>query len=173
MHNSAEHLGACLTALAASTEACDILVVDDGSTDSSASIAAAMGAHVISISRKGPAAARNVGAAAASTDLLLFIDSDVCVKPDTVARIVFAFHSDPELSALFGSYDDEPAKPDFISQYRNLMHHFVHQRSRREAHTFWSGLGAIRRTVFEAHGGFDTTYNRPSIEENGMFRLNA
>jgi hypothetical protein len=45
-----------------------------------------------------------------------------------------------------------------VSQYRNLLHHFVHQHGRREASTFWAGFGAIRRPVFEAVGGFDETY---------------
>jgi hypothetical protein len=66
---------------------------------------------------------------------------------------------------LVGSYDDAPESADFLSQYKNLMHHFVHQRSRREACTFWSGCGAIRREVFLEHGGFDESYERPAIED--------
>jgi len=47
-YNAAEHLEACLTALASSRElGCEIIVVDDGSTDESASIARHAGARVV------------------------------------------------------------------------------------------------------------------------------
>ena len=38
--------------------------------------------------------------------------------------------------------------PGFLSQYRNLLHHYVHQTGHEEASTFWCGCGAIRRAVF-------------------------
>ena len=81
------------------------------------------------------------------------------------------FEADPGLSALFGSYDDTPAAPGIVSQYRNLLHHFVHQQGDfhqgiRPVHTFWTGCGTIRRDVFLAFGGFDPRlYPRPAIED--------
>lgn len=52
------------------------------------------------------------------------------------------------------------------SQFRNLLHHFVHQNGQAEASTFWAGCGAIRRSVFEQIGGFDEKqYPRASIED--------
>jgi hypothetical protein len=45
------------------------------------------------------------------------------------------------------------------------MHCFVHQNGKRKASTFWSGCGAIRRTVFLEHGGFCESYQRPAIED--------
>jgi glycosyltransferase involved in cell wall biosynthesis len=164
--NGASHLLQCLQALQASTVPFQCIVVDDGSTDSSAEIARAAGAEVlVAGDRKGPAIVRNLGAEVARADILLFIDSDVCVQPGTLHRILAAFEADPDMAAIFGSYDDSPSQTDFVSQYRNLMHHFVHQRSRREAQTFWSGFGAIRRQVFRDHGGFDSSFSRPAIED--------
>ena len=72
---------------------------------------------------------------------------------------------DPSLDALIGSYDESPDAVDFLSQYKNLMHCFVHQQGKRRASTFWTGCGAVRRTVFEASGGFDERYTRPRIED--------
>ena len=65
-----------------------------------------------------------------------------------------AFAEDLTLDALIGSYDDDPAERDFLSQYKNLMHCFVHQTGNEQASTFWSGCGAIRRDVSLAHSGF-------------------
>ncbi|MES2125016.1 MAG: glycosyltransferase family 2 protein [Gemmatimonadota bacterium] len=101
-----------------------------------------------------PALARNAGAHDATGDLLVFIDADVTVHPDVFVRIRRAFAADPSLVALFGSYDDTPDAPSVVSRFRNLLHHYVHQQNPGPATTFWAGLGAIRRTAFEAAGGF-------------------
>lgn len=67
---------------------------------------------------------------------------------------------------MIGSYDDSPVSPGFISLYKNLFHHYVHQNSSGESQTFWSGCGAIKRELFLAFGGFDERrYRRPSIED--------
>ena len=68
---------------------------------------------------------------------------------------VRAAFADSSLAAVLGSYDDRPPASGLVARYRNLLHHFVHQRSRREATTFWTGLGAVRRDAFAALGGFD------------------
>ena len=64
-----------------------------------------------------------------------------------------------------GSYDDAPGDQGFFSQYRNLLHHYVHQTGREEASTFWAGCGAVRREAFLEVGGFDELYPVPSIED--------
>jgi len=114
----------------------------------------------------GPAAARNAGARLASGQTLVFVDSDVELQPDALARVRAAFAEDPGLEAIFGSYDDRPAARQTVSQFRNLLHHHVHQRSAGEATTFWAGLGAVRRDAFFAVGGFDEgRYRAPMMED--------
>jgi glycosyltransferase involved in cell wall biosynthesis/tetratricopeptide (TPR) repeat protein len=158
----------CLAAIAASTlPPHEVIVADDGSTDDTVVTAASAGARVIRTDRpgSGPALARNAAAATASGDLLFFCDADVAIRPDTLAHIQQVFAADPGLTALFGSYDDQPGDPGFISQYKNIFHHYVHQHAAGEASTFWSGCGIIRREAFLQYGGFSSRYHRPSIED--------
>jgi len=114
----------------------------------------------------GPAAARTSGARRARGDVIVFVDSDVAVHPDAFERIQTAFAADPTLTALFGSYDDDPRPGGVVSDFRNLLHHHVHQTAAGPASTFWAGLGAVRRDEFIASGGFDErNFPRPSIED--------
>lgn len=116
--------------------------------------------------RSGPAAARNRGAREANGEVLVFVDADIAVHADAFARIREAFAAQDSLVALFGSYDDAPEAPGIVSQFRNLLHHYVHQTSGGTASTFWGGIGAIRRDAFERLGGFDEKrFTVPSIED--------
>jgi GT2 family glycosyltransferase len=113
-----------------------------------------------------PAHARNLGAARARGDVVVFVDADVEVHDDAFARIRRAFANDVHLTAVFGSYDDHPGDPGLVSSFRNLLHHHVHQSSPGPATTFWAGLGAVRREVFIRAGGFDEQrFRRASIED--------
>jgi glycosyltransferase involved in cell wall biosynthesis len=144
----------------------EIIVVADGDTDGSCQVGEEYGVKVLRNSKpQGPAQARNLGAQDAQGDILLFLDADVVIHPDTMRQIEATFRNDPQLTALFGSYDDEPSEDNFLSQYKNLFHHYVHQISREEASTFWSGCGAIRRKVFLELGGFNEAYRKPCIED--------
>ena len=168
VYNGGEYLSRCLDALLASSyQSFEIIVVDDASTDDSTGICREKGVVAFTLLKQtGPAAARNFGAEKATGDVLLFIDSDVVVQRDTIARVASDFMNNPDISAVFGSYDDCPSAPDFLSQFRNLFHHFIHQNSRQDADTFWAGCGAMRREIFCELGGFDESrYSRPSIED--------
>jgi glycosyltransferase involved in cell wall biosynthesis len=186
VHNGADILPRCLEALFHSEgltlpdDSFEVIVVDDCSTDETGKFASKMAGsfpvRMVSTNDSpnsrgsdkphGPAYARNLGAAQANGELLVFIDADVTVHTDTISKIVHIFQENPQVTAVFGSYDDQPAQRDFFSQYKNLVHHFVHQNGKQEAATFWSGCGAIRRKIFLEVGGFDATkYPRPSIED--------
>jgi GT2 family glycosyltransferase len=164
--NCPSQLRACLTALKATTySAYEILVVDDASTDETAAVAEEMGVRCLRREQQaGPAVARNQGAKAASGEYIFFVDADVCVYPETVGRVAAAFVQ-TQAVAVFGSYDKKPTALNLLSQYKNLCHHFVHQQSREEANSFWSGCGAVRRSIFVELGGFDASYSRPCIED--------
>jgi glycosyltransferase involved in cell wall biosynthesis len=175
VRNGGQAFTACLSALAQARAAChglaetELIVVDDGSTDGSPAAARAAGARLLAMPAPGghgPAAARNLGVRAAAGDFVFFVDADVALHADALRRALETFQADPSLEACFGSYDDQPATPNFLSQYKNLLHHYVHQHAHGQASTFWTGCGAMRLSTFLALGGFDEqTYGRPSIED--------
>lgn len=72
---------------------------------------------------------------------------------------------DATIDACFGSYDDMPAADGLVSQYKNLLHHYVHQHGAESAGTFWTACGAIRKTSFIEAGGFCEDYKTPSMED--------
>lgn len=111
----------------------------------------------------GAGAARNAGARQVTSDLLAFVDADIVVHADVFRRMRAVFEAEPELDAIFGSYDASPTAHGQVSTFRNLLHHHVHQASAGPASTFWTGIGAIRRDVFLEHDGFDEAM--PAIED--------
>ncbi|MEO8634258.1 MAG: glycosyltransferase [Gemmatimonadales bacterium] len=146
----------------------ELIVVDDGSTDDTVGVASQWADMIVRLPAPahGPAYARNRGAEVASGDVLVFIDADVVVHPDTLRRLAWSFASDQQLAAVFGSYDDRPPAQGLASRYRNLLHHYHHQQNPGPAETFWAGCGAIRADAFQAVGRFDEWhYSRPSIED--------
>jgi GT2 family glycosyltransferase len=166
----------CLASLSTSLLApTEVIVVVDGNDPQSYETAVSFGAEVLQLeSNQGPAVARNQGAAMAKGDILFFMDADVTIHPDTLAKIAQVFHQDSTLAALIGSYDDQPGAVNFLSQYKNLFHHYNHQIGCEEASTFWGACGAIKRDIFEKMGGFDESYRHPSIEDIELgYRLKA
>ncbi len=102
------------------------------------------------------------------------MDADVTIVPDTINQVRLLFEKDASLAALIGSYDDAPGASNFLSQYKNLFHHYTHQNANEDAFTFWGACGAIRRDIFLTMGGFDESYRRPCVEDIELgYRLKA
>jgi len=167
VYNDPKGLEKCLEAVTCSNfENFECLVVDDNSSDDTTSVAKQFPVKVIELcENNGPAHARNCGAKASSADILLFVDSDVLIFPDTISKIVQAFQEQKDVAAIIGSYDDEPHERSVISEFKNLFHHYVHQKSSELASTFWAGCGAIQKKVFMEAGGFGESFKRPAIED--------
>jgi GT2 family glycosyltransferase len=177
-YNAEATLPECLKALRAAMQPQDELIVfDDGSTDSTRSIAEAAGARIVSNSGlpRGPGHGRNMAAKSAEEHYLMFIDADVIVHPGAIDKLMEEIDTTGAVGA-FGSYDDHPRSKRLPALYANLRHHFVHQAGSREATTFWTGIGLMKVDVFRDFGGYDEVlFAHPSIEdvELGMRLINA
>ena len=171
-YNAENTLPACLEGLRAQTRPPDeVVVVDDGSTDCTAEVAARYRVKVVRQANQGPAAARNAGAQHACGDLLLFTDADCQPWPGWVERLAQPF-DDPTIAGAKGVYG---------SQQRSLVARFVQQeyesKYQRMARLRFIDFidtysAAYRREVFLANGGFDTAFTAPSVEDQEFsFRL--
>src|SRR5205085_6576056 len=110
-------------------------------------------------------AARNRGAEASRGEVLLFIDADVVLAPGGLRRVLDRM-ARADVGAVIGSYDADPDEVSIVSRFKNLAHHYFHQRSQTEATTFWGACGAVKREHFFAAGEFDEKrFKLPSIED--------
>lgn len=154
-HNEEHELPASLTALRnaaeASQQTCELIVVDDASSDRTAAIAREFGARVVTINRRQIAAARNAGAHAARGEILFFVDADTHIAPGHVTGALAALAQG--CTGGGARVDMEGRLPLFT---RVLVRAFC-------IVYFGTGFGAgaflfARRTAFEEAGGFDEQY---------------
>ena len=165
-HNCLAHLEQCVSALHPLPRHTELVIAADGAIENCRPLAERYGARVVAIAGPlGPAAARNAAAATCTSDVLIFVDADVVVPSAALHAMVREFAVHPDIAGVFGTYDEHPRESNFFSQYKNLMHAYVHLASQREARTFWAGFGGIRAAIFRAMGGFDERFTRPSIED--------
>jgi glycosyltransferase involved in cell wall biosynthesis len=155
VYNGAAFLAAALRSVLAqqSCRITAIIVVDDGSTDSSAAIAVAYPApvRVIRQAHAGAAAARNRGLAAATEDFVGFLDADDLLPPRSIAARVAVLRADPSLDAATGLITQ------FISQDLDAAAAARFPVSDRPLRGPTPGTILFRRRAFERIGGFDTS----------------
>jgi lipopolysaccharide/colanic/teichoic acid biosynthesis glycosyltransferase/GT2 family glycosyltransferase len=173
-HNAAQTIEECIEALLKQSvpqKRYEIIVVDDGSSDDTATLARSYGVRVLTQPHRGPGAARNVGAGQATGEILLFTDADCAPTRTWIEEMTRPF-ADPEVVGVKGTY---------LTRQRELVARFVQieyedkydRMARQERIDFVDTYSAgYRRDVFLANGGFDTTFPTASVEDQELsFRL--
>ncbi len=170
-YNAAATLGECLAACLAQTHPhTDVIVVDDGSTDSTADIAKDYPVEYIHQDNAGPAAARNRGARSAQGEIIVFTDSDCIAEPDWIKKLLTGFTAD-DVVAVGGSYG--------IANESSLLARMIHEEIRIRHEQFQGEVDflgsfnvAYRKDAFDAVGGFDELFRMASGEDNDLaYRL--
>lgn len=118
-YNAAATLARALDSVLAQTYAAyEIIVVDDGSTDATAAVAACYGEkiHYLRQGNAGVSAARNHGAQAANGDWLAFLDADDWYYPDRLQWHAEWIARDPGLDFLTGDYEYRDAAGALLSR---------------------------------------------------------
>lgn len=180
-YNAGETLETCLASLERGFQTgtpnfddFEVIVVDDGSVDNTAEIASRFKCRLISQGEnQGTAKARNAGAQRARGEILVFVDADVALKPDALLNLSEFFESHPDVDAAVGTYTEriilgsrfQTGSPNFVSTYHNFFTFYHHELSPESIEWFWGAIGAVRRWVFEAVGGFDEQFHGASAED--------
>lgn len=172
-YNASSTLEPLLESIAAETPSdCEVIVVDDGSTDNTPDLAARFDVCYERMpENRGPAAARNRGAELAQGEWLVFTDSDTLFLPDTLEQLRRKLEL-PGIDALLGAYAGRPANDGWIPLYKGLwelatieMPLVLDDRGLARVSSWAPRPGAIRRSVFEAVGGFDTRFPGADLED--------
>jgi glycosyltransferase involved in cell wall biosynthesis len=159
-YNYARTLRRCLESVFEQTlRPYEVIVVDDRSTDDSRDIARGFPCRLIENPvNGGVSVSRNAGAAAATGDVLFFLDSDEALAPDALANAVDILTGDPSIGCVHGLIAPEPLVDDGpVEWYRTLHSYWWRKRATGFVQTAFFAQAAIRRSVFEAAGPFDAS----------------
>ncbi len=159
-YQAAATLPACLAALAKQSvapDAYEVIVVDDGSADETASVARAAGVTTIVQPHAGAATARNRGAAEARGDLLLFTDADCAPVEGWIETIVAPF-GDPEIAGAKGTYLSR--QRSIVARFTQLEYEDRYDRMLGSERIDFIDTysAAYRRDIFLANDGFDSRF---------------
>lgn len=167
VRNGANYLQEALESISRQGCRTEIIVVDDGSEDDTAQIAARFGCKVLSHPEsKGPVAAKNTGLKAAAGQFVLFLDHDDRMRDGALRALCSALQGDASASAVQAMVQDfrSPECDDPSIAIRPEPYYGL-----------FTGAILMRRTVFGTIGMFDESKTAGEIidwtgrmEQNGL-----
>ncbi len=166
VRNGARALDACLhAACAAALPDHEVVVVDDGSIDESASIAARHPCRLVRLEPgRGAGAARNAGAAASDGDTLFFTDADCVIGPPALARAATVLDAAGPRAVVGGTYETQPSDAGFFPSFQAVFVNYHETRRPDDPDYVATHAMVIRAADFRASGGFDEHF-LPILED--------
>ncbi len=166
-HNEALTIAATIHSLLAQRHdpGLEILILDDGSTDGTAAVAATAAAgdprvRVLTLPHGGKAAALNHGIAVARHEVIVMLDADTQLAPDAVGLLAAAFHN-PRLGAVSGTAR-AANRQGWLPRWQDLEYLCGFNLERRACHLIHGilvvpgAIGAWRKSALLDLGGFAT-----------------
>ncbi|MBI3801341.1 MAG: glycosyltransferase family 2 protein [Deltaproteobacteria bacterium] len=140
----------------------EIIIVDDGSTDGTAAVAASYGEQIIYLwqANAGPAAARNLGLSAAHAEFVAFLDADDLWQPEKLAQQVARFAARPDLD-LSLTYVQNFWTPELHEK----MPRFADHPLAKPFPGYAAPALLARRTLFNASGWFNPNLHHGDIKD--------
>ncbi len=154
-HNESEFIEQTLTHIHAAAKALErpyeIIVVNDDSSDDTASMAERCGARVVSVCLRRIGGVRNAGAKAAKGGTLVFVDADTMLPEQTLSTAMNSLTIDTIGGGAAVSFD---CKVPWWASAIGWLWNFLSPRFGWAAGCFIF----VKREAFESVGGFDESY---------------
>src|ERR1017187_3067403 len=155
-HNEEAWVGRCVSAIRSGLESLDepheIIVVDDASSDATASVARQQGAQVIRVEHRQIAATRNTGARQAHGDILFFVDADTLTNAPAIQSALRAIRA----GAIGGGC--VPRFEGWLPWWFRLTEPFIGPAVRLARFLPSGAFLFCTRSAFQATGGFNENY---------------
>ena len=176
--NRADYLEVALTSLLSQDlpEGCDVVVVDDGSTDSTAKVVRQIGGRHLPLAPPGGLnAARNLGVRETQGSIVAFVDDDVWAPPGWLRALAQGAARHPEADAFGGPIRAriEGRAPRACGREKPPITTLDLGPEDVEAPMVWGANFAVRREAFERHGPFDESLAGHGDEEEWLLALRA
>src|ERR1700688_4006588 len=155
---------------------CELIVVDDGSTDSTVERLKQWGdkIRVLRQANSGPSAARNTGARIATGEYIAFLDADDAWTPAKLSRTVAALDAEPEAVLAYSNFTPVDDSGREIRE-RLFEDNNDHAPSMEELLTRWwpilTSTVVMRRDTFERCGGFSEEFRSAGYEDPYLWLL--
>lgn len=172
MYNSEKTIEKCLESIFNSTyKDFEVIAINDGSADSTLEKIKKYNCKIINLDKnKGVANARNIGIKYSKADILVFMDSDVLVHKDTIAKLVETYKSDPNVR-IVGAIDSGKCflSDSLWKKFVTLKHCYDYKWEENEKIRKLSCLQTscclMEKKIFDKIGYFDTSYKGAGGEE--------
>ncbi len=164
-YNGARTIGTCLEALIAHRDdGCEIVVVDDGSSDGSVDVIGRYPVKLIRLEHGGASAARNAGATGSKGEVLFFIDNDCIVTDSTITRVRKDISEQPRDVVVGGTYTPVPYDAGFFSSFQSAFINYFETKNGSDPDYIATHAMLIRAASLKEIGGFKEDF-LPILED--------